>query len=61
MWNREETVKSSTWRELKGVYHVLCALFQCLEGHRVKWFTDNLGVVTIVAKGSMASELQEMA
>jgi hypothetical protein len=32
-----------------------------LANQRVKWFTDNQGVVSIVSKGSMKSDLQSFA
>ena len=52
---------SSTWREFKAVYLVLQSFAQKLAGHRVKWFTDNQGVVYIIQSGSKKDHLQEGA
>lgn len=60
-WLPSEAVKSSTWRELCAVYRVLVSLVHVLGNQRVKWFTDNTGVCSIVAKGSMKPELQDLA
>ncbi|XP_068204679.1 uncharacterized protein [Palaemon carinicauda] len=60
-WSIEESLKSSTWRELVAVYRVLQSLGHILTGQRVKWFTDNQGVEAIVSKGSMKVELQSIA
>jgi len=61
MWSAEEAAKSSTWRELTAVYRVLLSIARVLAHKRVKWFTDNQGVVSIVFKGSMKHELQNIA
>ena len=60
-WSLHEAVMSSTWRELKAVFLVLQSLAQKLQGHTVKWFTDNQNVVRIVQVGSMKPHLQEGA
>jgi len=60
-WSPSEAAKSSTWRELCAVYRVLLSLEHVLVNQRVKWFTDNTGVCSIVAKGSMKPELQDLA
>lgn len=60
-WSPDESVKSSTWRELVAVYRVLQSLVHLLVNQRVKWFTDNQGVASIVCKGSMKPELQNIA
>ena len=56
-----EAKLSSTWRELKAVYQVLCSLATSLQGHTVKWFTDNQNVARIVQTGSRKQHLQEGA
>lgn len=61
MWAPDEQVKSSTWRELTAVFRVLSALIHLLSNQKVKWFSDNAGVTTIVQKGSMKLELQAIA
>ena len=35
-WSKHEASLSSTWRELKAVYKVLCSLAPNLKGHVVK-------------------------
>ncbi|XP_046567698.1 uncharacterized protein LOC124276085 [Haliotis rubra] len=60
-WNQEEARQSSTWRELKAVYMVLASLVSSLDRRKVKWFTDNQNIVSIVDKGSMKSHLQSIA
>ena len=60
-WSEFEASLSSTWRELKAVSLVLCALASKLSGHSVKWFTDNQNVVHIVECGSMKQHLQLLA
>lgn len=61
MWDVEESQKSSTWRELTAVYRVLLSLSHILANQSVRWFTDNQGVSAIAVKGSMNSELQNIA
>ena len=60
-WSDHEKVKSSTWRELVGVYTVLHSMIHLLRGKSVKWFSDNQGIVSIVKRGSMKPDLQEYA
>ena len=60
-WSIEERIKPSVWRELMAVYRVLTSLIHILSGPIVKWFTDNLAVISIVHKGSMKSDLQVIA
>jgi hypothetical protein len=61
LWSNTEKLRSSTWRELTAVFRVIQSLRQILIGHKVKWFTDNQAVSTIVKKGSMKIDLQEIA
>ena len=60
-WSKEEAIKSSTWRELCAVLNCLKSLRHILASNRVKWFTDNSGVSSIVSKGSMKPDLQNLA
>ena len=60
-WSEAEALLSSTWRELKAVYLVLRSFTGKLAGHRVKWFTDNQGVMYIIRSGSKKQHLQEGA
>ena len=61
MWSDDEKTQSSTWRELAAVERVLVSLKTFLKGKCIKWFTDNKNVVTIVEKGSMKRDLQNIA
>ena len=61
LWSDEEAKLSSTWRELKAVYLVLKGFSAQLEGHTVKWYTDNQNVVRIVEAGSRKPHLQDGA
>ena len=60
-WSETEAKQSSTWRELKAVDMVLQALATKLEGHTVKWCTDNQNVVSIINIGSRKPHLQDGA
>ena len=60
-WSEFEASLSSTWRKLKAVSLVLCALASKLSGHSVKRFTDNQNVVHIVESGSRKQHLQLLA
>ncbi|CAC5418723.1 unnamed protein product [Mytilus coruscus] len=61
MWSECESTKSSTWKELNAVKHILLSMVDILKDKRIKWFSDNQNVVSIVAKGSMKPELQDIA
>ena len=60
MWSECESV-SSTWKELTTFKHILLSMVNILKDNRIKWFTDNQNVITIVAKGSMKLELHDIA
>ncbi|XP_063416326.1 uncharacterized protein LOC134697972 [Mytilus trossulus] len=61
MWSECEASKSSTWKELNAVKNILLSMINVLKDKRFKWFSDNQNVVTIVEKGSMKPELQDIA
>jgi hypothetical protein len=48
-------------KELTAVKQVLLSLIHMLSGKRIKLFTDNQNVVSIVSKGSTKTVLQELA
>lgn len=61
MWTDSDATQSSTWKELTAVKKVLISLVDFLKDKRVKWFTDNQNVVSIVQKGSTKIHLQDIA
>lgn len=61
MWSESEARLSSTWRELKAIDQVLRSFAPKLQGHKVKWFTDNQSVKLIVMHGSKRLHLQDGA
>ena len=61
MWSPDETVKSSTWRELSVVYGVLRSLVGTIKNSKVKWYSDNAAVCSMVSKESMKLHLQQIA
>ena len=60
-WTAEESVQSSTWPELVAVYRVLRSLCHILSMHKVKRYSDNQAITSIVKKGSMKPESQCIA
>ena len=60
-WEIGEELRSSTWRELKGVYICLKNFNEILRNNTVRWYTDNQGVVSIVQNGSMKEDLHDLA
>ena len=61
MWSDIDKNRSSTWKELTAVKFVLLSLLDLLKDKRIKWFTDNQKVASIVKKGSMKCHLQNIA
>ncbi|XP_033761087.1 uncharacterized protein LOC117342901 [Pecten maximus] len=61
MWSEVKAGRSSTWRELSTVDRVMTSLLHVFRGRRVRWYTDNKNVVSIVNKGSMRADLQKVA
>ena len=60
MWSENESSKSYTWKELTAVKHIILSMVNILKDKRIKWFTDNQNVVSIVAKGSMKLEIDDI-
>ena len=60
-WPADEKGKSSTWRELRAVYHILSSMAHILTGHKVQWYTDNQNRTCIVNRGSAKPDLQTLA
>ena len=61
MWSPDETVKSSTWKEISAVYRLLRSLVDTIKNSKVKWYSDNASVCSIVSKGLMKLHLQQIA
>ena len=61
MWTRQESLESSTWRELTAVVRVLKSILHIIRGHRIKWFTDYQAVISIVQRGSKELKLHVIA
>ncbi|XP_063405714.1 uncharacterized protein LOC134689678 [Mytilus trossulus] len=61
MWHETDVHRSSTWRELTAVECVLHSLIDFMSDKRIKWFTGNQNVVSIVHKDSMKPDLQDIA
>ena len=60
-WSREEKLKSSTWRESETVRRVLKSNIKDLKNKKIKVFSDNKNVQSVLQIGSRISELQEIA
>jgi hypothetical protein len=60
MWSEYESSKSSTWKELTAVKHIILSMVNILKDKRIKWFTDIQNVDNIVAKGSMKLEIDDI-
>ncbi|CAC5424555.1 unnamed protein product [Mytilus coruscus] len=58
MWDLQESLKSSTWRELQAILFALMSFKNSLRNKCVKWHTDNNNCVSIVQKGSTKVDLQ---
>ena len=61
MWEQNEQVKSSTWRELEALLFGLKSFVPIARGKSLKWYTDCKNVERITKIGSRKSELQEKA
>ncbi|XP_063442628.1 uncharacterized protein LOC134722924 [Mytilus trossulus] len=61
MWTLQESIQSSTWRELQAILLALMSFKNRLRNKCVKWHTDNNNCVFIVQKGSSKVHLQEIA
>ena len=60
-WQSGEEKTSSTYREMLGVHTVLQSVTSFLRGKKVRWYTDNQCVVSIINKGSMKVHLHELS
>ena len=60
-WTVEESVKSSTWRELQAVLFALQSFLSKLSGFSVRWFTDSQNCARIVESGSTHHDLHMLS
>ena len=60
-WSPDEARRSSTWRELQAVHVCLSSFSKTLTGCAVQWFTDNRNIPSIIRRGSMKSDLHQLA
>ena len=60
-WEISERSKSSTWRELEGAHRVMRSALRECKGKKVKLFTDNKNVKSIITAGSSKNDLQKVA
>lgn len=60
-WSEFERSQSSTYRELLAIDFALSSFKSKLAGKHVVWYTDSKNCVNIIQKGSMNTDLQEMA
>ena len=60
-WSIDQANCSSTWRELRAVDHVLCSFAPKLQGHTIRWLSDNQNIVRIIQYGSKKPHLQDGA
>ena len=61
IWSVSEKLNSSTWRELTAVLRILIECQSYLINQKIKWFTDNANVPSIIKCGSTTSNLHEIA
>ncbi|XP_033746032.1 uncharacterized protein LOC117331431 [Pecten maximus] len=60
-WSYEESLKSSTWRELYAIQLAMSEFRDILRGQIITWYTDNQNCVRIIESGSSVLELQVLA
>lgn len=61
VWNNQEKLKSSTWREIEAVKRVLYSNYSFLQDRKIKVFSDNKNFKTVLKAGSMKEDLQSVA
>lgn len=61
VWTENESLQSSTWRELSATEFSLQPFVSLLEGSHVKWYTDSQAAGKVVDVGSMKFDLHRIA
>lgn len=60
-WSKTEQLQSSTWREVEAVRRVMFHNADLIKGKKVKIYSDNKNVKSVLTKGSNKSDLQILA
>lgn len=60
-WSRDEAAKSSTWREAETVKRVLVSNAEAFRDKKLKVYSDNKNVKSILSGGSRKPDLQNIA
>ena len=60
-WSKTEQLQSSTWREVEAVRRVMFYNAGLIKGKKVKIYSDNKNVQSVLTKGSNKSDLQILA
>ena len=61
VWTENESLQSSTWRELSVIEFSLQSFATLLEGSHVKWYTDSQAAAKVVEVGSIKFDLHRVA
>ena len=61
VWTENESLQSSTRRELSVTEFSLQSFASLLEGSHVKWYTDSQAAAKVVEVGSMKFDLHRIA
>ena len=60
-WDENEKLKSSTWREAETVRRVINSNVDILHNKKIKVYSDNKNVVSVLQTGSRKTDLQDIA
>lgn len=60
-WSKQEMLKSSTWREAEAIRRILVSNLAVFEGKKLKIYSDNKNVKTVLRSGSTKVDLQTIA
>lgn len=61
VWTENESLQSSTWRELSVIEFSLQSFATLLEVSHVKWYTDSQAAAKVVEVGSIKFDLHRVA
>ena len=60
-FTKEESAKSSTWREMRAIFYFIVNRGQDIKGKSLVHWTDSCNAEKIMMKGSPVPELQQLA